>query len=83
MARGMLRDAAMALEAIVPRVQQIMGLLGDGRFDLALTLTTSLEEELATVDMEDAGTLQPIRDLLCASRLSTESLIKLRALRIH
>ena len=73
----------MALETIVPRVQQILALLGDGRFDLALTLTTSLEEELATVEVEDTGNLQPIRDLLCASRLSTESLIKLRSLRIH
>ena len=73
----------MALETIVPRVQQILALLGDGRFDLALTLTTSLEEELAIVEVEDTGNLQPIRDLLCASRLSTESLIKLRSLRIH
>lgn len=73
----------MSPETIVPRVRQILGLLGDGRLDLALTLTTSLEDELAVLVAEGAGDLQPMRDLLGASRLSTETLIKLRALRVH
>lgn len=73
----------MPFGTIVPRVQRILGLLGEGRLEVALTLTASLEEDLASFEVDDGVSLQPIRDLLCASRLSTESLIRLRALRIH
>lgn len=71
----------MVLATIISRVEQIVTLLGERRFDLALTLTTHLEEDVVAWGEGSDGTTQAIRDFLYASRLSTETLIKVQALR--
>ena len=71
----------MILATIISRVEQILTLLGERRFDLALTLTTHLEEDVVALGEGSDGAAQAIRDFLYASRLSTETLIKVRALR--
>ncbi len=68
-------------DEIVARVEKIQGFVRERRYELALTLIESLEEDLATI--EDPEVTQPVRDLVHASRMFTESLIRLQQLQRH
>lgn len=71
----------MTIDAIVATVRDISALVQDRRYDLALALTERLEEELN--QHPGVGISQPVRDLIAASRLLTQSLITLRELAVH
>ncbi|MFN8542798.1 MAG: hypothetical protein U0807_01095 [Candidatus Binatia bacterium] len=73
----------MDTDAIVAMVKEISGLVRDRRYDLALALTERLEEELDAIPPGDVTVTQPVRDLVAASRLMTQSLITLRGLALH
>lgn len=73
----------MTTDIIIARVQRIEELVRDRRFELALVLTRGLEEDLEAVPVEGIQDCAPIQDLVQASRLFTESLIRLRDLRVH
>ena len=71
----------MTIEAIVATVRDITALVQDRRYDLALALTERLEEQLNL--HPGPGVTEPVRDLIAASRLLTQSLITLRSLAVH
>jgi hypothetical protein len=73
----------MIREDIIQQLQQIEVLLRDHRYELALALTGKLEEAIAELPIDDPAASGPVRDLIQASRLMTETLIRLRELRIH
>jgi hypothetical protein len=80
----MLRGArAMGREDIIAQLRQIESLVRDQRYELALALTTKVEDAIASLPADDATASRPLRDLLQASRLMTETLIRLRELRVH
>ena len=68
---------------IIERLQEIESLVGEQRYDLALALTVKLEEAITASPPEDDSISRSVRDLLQASRLMTETLIRLRELRVH
>jgi len=73
----------MSSEEIVERLQEIEALVRERQYDLALALTDRLEEAIARLPPNAAPVSKPVRDLLQASRLLTETLIRLQGLRIH
>lgn len=73
----------MAREEIIAHLRQIESLVREQRYELALALTTKVEDAIACLPPEEATATRPVRDLLQASRLMTETLIRLRELRVH
>lgn len=68
---------------VIVHLRRIESLLRERRYELALALTGTLEDVIAA-QPSDAANLNPsVRDLLQASRLMTETLIRLRELRVH
>lgn len=83
MARRVLSSVAtMDTEEIIQRVEEIEQLVRERRYEIALGLTLRLEADMAAVP-GDTSVTQPVRDLVAASRLFTESLITLQTLRHH
>jgi hypothetical protein len=73
----------MSSAEIIERIQEIEKLVRDRRYDLALALTTRLEEALDLLPPERRPVVRTIRDLLQVSRLLTETLIRIQDLRVH
>jgi hypothetical protein len=73
----------MGREEIIAQLRKIELLVREQRYELALALTTKVEEAIALLPADDATATRPVRDLLQASRLMTETLIRLRELRVH
>lgn len=73
----------MSSAEIIERIQEIEKLVRDRRYDLALALTTRLEEALDLLPPERRPVVGTIRDLLQVSRLLTETLIRIQGLRVH
>jgi len=73
----------MAREEIIAQLRKIESLVREQRYELALALTTKVEDVIASLPADDATVSRPVRDLLQASRLMTETLIRLRELRVH
>jgi hypothetical protein len=73
----------MAREEIIAQLRQIESLVREQRYELALALTTKVEDVIASLPAGDATISRSVRDLLQASRLMTETLIRLRELRVH
>jgi hypothetical protein len=82
-ARRLLEVAAVTPDQIVPRVLQIEKLVRDRQLDLALLLTQNLEEDLDSVPADDTSVSEPLKDFIRASRMFTETLIRLRELQRH
>ncbi len=68
---------------VIVHLQRVESLLRERRYELALTLTEILEEILAGLPDAESAVERSVRDLLQASRLMTETLIRLRELRVH
>lgn len=77
------RATGMSSQEIVERLQEIEALVREHQYDLALALTEKLEEAIANLPADAKPVSKPVRDLLQASRLLTETLIRLQGLRIH
>ena len=73
----------MNSEDIVECLREIEGLVREHRYELALALTVKLEEAIATLPPEDTSVSRSVRDLVQASRLLAETLIRLQDLRVH
>lgn len=73
----------MTTDDIVALVEDIKALVLERRYELALALTTKLEEQMAEVPLDDPAIPPAVRDLVKASRQLTESLITLRGLQVH
>ena len=73
----------MTNEEIIERLKDIEGLVREHRYELALALTAKLEEAIASLPPGEAAVSRPVLDLVQASRLLTETLIRLQDLRIH
>lgn len=70
-------------DQIIDRLQEVESLVREQRYELALALTAKLEEAMMTLPADDPAVSRPVRDLLLALRLMTETLIRLRELRVH
>jgi hypothetical protein len=77
------RSPLVTPDQIVPRVLQIEKLVRDRQLDLALLLTQNLEEDLDAVPADDTSVSEPLKDFIRASRMFTETLIRLRELQRH
>jgi hypothetical protein len=73
----------MSTAEIIERLQEIENLVRERRYDLALALTGKLDDALAELPPGAQPLGEPVRDLLQASRLLTETLIRLQDLRLH
>jgi hypothetical protein len=68
---------------IIVHLRRVETLLREGRYDLALALTGTLEDVVAALPPDATNVNRAVRDLLQVSRLMTETLIRLRELRVH
>jgi hypothetical protein len=68
---------------VIVHLRRVESLLRERRYELALALTEILEEVLAALPDAESAVDRSVRDLLQASRLMTETLIRLRELRVH
>ena len=68
---------------VIEDLHRIESLLRERRYELALALTVIIEDVIARANPDDAAVHRSVLDLLQASRLMTETLLRLRELRVH